>query len=363
MNNKQLFAIFAVAIVVVAAVGIGVYAMNNKENHGDRTVTDSRDRTVTVPYEIESILCIKSCSLELVSWFDSVKKVNAIDSNDAITGDKTYTQVYKSTFSGLKTVTISNAEEIISLKPSIVISSTVSVADLDKEQETYGVPVYAINADLEFGSSAWYEQITRLGVLLKEEKRATELTDGVKGIIKDLQKSSVKDVSAYACGMMFYGKGTFLKTSGTGDYLPFDYSGVTNIMPTSPSGNKQPYNTTIENVLAADFDYIFIDGSNLTSVVTEINGYISTTTLGDKQAITDDNVYKVMTYKNWGTQWDNQLINCAYVAKTVNIDGYSWSFEDKANEIIQLFYKGTTATYKTIAAGETSGGCGHVSLS
>lgn len=360
MEKNKTIAFVAVLVLVVAAIGVGIFVLNNDESAGDRTVTDSRGREITVPNDIETIFCSNCCSLELISWFDSVDKVCGIDSNDTITGNKTYTQVFKDEFSKLKVITVSNAEEVIALGPTVFISSTVSVEDLNNEQNTYGIPVYGINADLEMGSEDWFTQIIKLGKLLKEEDRAKELVDGVKSLIGDITSKKVTNVNGYACGMMFYGAGNFIKT--TGDYLPFDYSGVKNVMPTNKAGTKQPYNTDIESILATDFDYIFIDGSSVPTTVDQIKTAINETTLGNKDAIKNGDIYKVLVYKVWGTQWDNQLINCFYVADTVNGDSYSWSFEDKANEVLELFYGDNAPSYSSIAAGESNGGCGKVIL-
>jgi len=69
-----------------------------------------------------------------------------------------------------------------------------------------------------------------------------------------------------------------------------------------------------------------------------------------------------MVYKCYGTNWDNQLINAYYVASITKAELYSWNFEDKANEIIQLFYPDSTMTYSEIANGQTGNGCSKVTL-
>jgi hypothetical protein len=51
-----------------------------------------------------------------------------------------------------------------------------------------------------------------------------------------------------------------------------------------------------------------------------------------------------------------------FVASKLNGDLYSWNFEEKANEIIQLFYPDTTMTYSDIVDGQTGSGCGKVTL-
>lgn len=358
MNKNHIIAMVIVAVVVIAAVAVGISQLGNNGDEGDKTIVDSRDRVVTIPDEIDGMICLSSCSLELVSYFDAMEKVIALDKSDKIIGAKTYTQVYSSFLSALPVVDSGNAESIIQLSPSIVISSTIDVADLDQMQATYGCPVFAINADLEFGSEAWFSQIEALGKLFSEESRASEIVQGVKGIISDITSKKVSGVSGYTCGMMFYGQGTFLKTSG--DWLPFDYSGVTNVMSRSTDGvGAQPYNTEIEQVLSKDFDYVFIDGSRYQDVLNEMKGYIETTTLGEKQAVVNGDVYKVLVYKNWGTQWDAQLINCLYVASVVG--DYDWSFEDKADEVLKVLY-GSDVSFGYSDIVKAQGGCMKLSL-
>ena len=345
-------------MVVIAAAAVGISQLNNNEEDGDKTIVDSRNRTVTVPGNIDSVICLSSCSLELVSYFDSVKKVAAIDKNDKIVGTKTYTQVHKDLFSSLPVVDSSNAESIIELSPSIVISSTIDVAALDQMQTTFGIPVFAINADLEFGSETWFTQIESLGKLFSEESRAKEIVKGVKDIISDITSKKVSGISGYTCGMMFYGAGSFLKTSG--DWLPFDYTGVANVMNRSTSGvGGQPYNTEIEQILSKNFDYVFIDGSNYENVLKEMKGYIDSTTLGEKKAIQNGDVYKVLVYKIWGTQWDAQLINCLYVASIVG--DYGQNFEDKADQVLKVLYGSNVKfTYSDMA--NAQGGCKKLSI-
>jgi hypothetical protein len=80
------------------------------------------------------------------------------------------------------------------------------------------------------------------------------------------------------------------------------------------------------------------------------------------EAISKGEVYKTLVYKSWGTNWINQLINVYYVASVMHGDEFEWDFEDKANEIIQLFYPGTEITYSDIASAQSGGGCGKVPL-
>ncbi|MBR2255102.1 MAG: ABC transporter substrate-binding protein [Candidatus Methanomethylophilaceae archaeon] len=359
MERKTLIIVGIAAVaVVLIALAAGV-VLNNHGDDGPKelTVTDSRNRTVTVPGDLERILPLNSCSLELVSYFDSLNKVVALDSNDQITGNKTYTMVNKSFLEGLPKVDGSSYEAIIATSAQLIITSTIDAGQLDDLQSKTSIPVFAINADLEFGDEAWFDQIETLGKVLGEEKRGKEIADGVKDVISKITSKKVDGVKGYTCGMMFYGKGTFLKTSG--DWLPFAYSGVENVMPSSTAGvGKQPYNTTIEQVMAKDFGYIFVDNSNKAAVIDEMKGYISDQGLSN-DAIKNGDVYGVLTYKQWGTQFDAVLIDCLYVAKTVNPDAYSWDFVSEADKVLNLLY-GSGFTYSDMVKNQDA--CGKIAL-
>ncbi len=358
MNNNKIIAVVAVVIIVLAGIGIAYVATRGNSVDGD-TITDARGREVVIPDEIDSILCIKSCSLQLVSFFEAVNKVQYIDINESFTDkNRTHTFVLSGLLQGLPVVDPNDAEQVIAAEPDIIISSTVSISDLNNEQRKYGVPVFAINADVEFDSDIMFNQIIQLGKLLGEEERAQKIVDGIKSMIGDITDNvePVEGLTAYSCGMMFFGPGTFLKTSG--DYLPFIYSKVENVYP-SVSG-KQPYLTDIETLVSKNPQMIFIDGTSLTSCLKYINDNMGILSAVD--AIADWNVHKTMVYKDWGTNWLNQLINVYYVASVVHSGELDWEFKDKADDIIQLFYPGTDVTYSDLANAQTGGGCGPVPL-
>ena len=363
MEKTKIYALVAIAIVVIAAIGVVYILTNNGENEpSETTVTDALGRTVNILQQLDSIYCIGACSLRLVSYFDAVEKVQAIETAGTFNtlDDQTYYLINKAKFSALPQVA-TTPEAILNLNPSVIITSTAEdAATADTLQDQTGIPVYVINADLEFGQD-FYNQITSLGTLFGEQTRAAELNEGIANMISDITSKSTtaSTESAYACGMFYYGGASFLKASG--NYLPFDYSNIPNAI--EPAANGQPYTITLETLIAANPDYIFIDSIGLNTCVNSINEDINANTgLEDVSAVTNNNIYSTMVYKCYGTNWDNQLINVYYVASVMNANLYSWNFQDKANEIIQLFYPGTTMTYSDITAGQTGNGCSAVTL-
>ncbi|TFG28421.1 hypothetical protein EU527_17320 [Candidatus Thorarchaeota archaeon] len=364
MEKNKIFAIVTITVIITATIGaVYIFTQNMAPpQETETTVTDALGRTVNIPQQIDSIYCIGAASLRLVSYFDAVEKVQAIEPEGTFNTqiDQTYYLINNATFSTLPKVA-TTPEAIIALNPNLIITSTAQdAATADTLQAQTNISVYVINADLEFGQ-AFYDQITSLGTLFGEQTRATQLNEGIANMISDIvsEATITTNESAYACGMFFYGGASFLK--GSGNYLPFDYSNITNAI--DPAANGQPYTITLETLIAANPDYIFIDSIALTSVIDSINGYIDAMTgLENVSAVVSNKLYSTMIYKCYGTNWENQLINVYYVASVVNGHLYSWNFEEKANEIIQLFYPGTTMTYSAIAAAQSGNGCSEVTL-
>ena len=358
MNNNKIFAIAAVVIIVLAGLSIA-YVLTRDNGTEGNTIIDARGRAVEVPDEINSILAMKSCSLQLVSFFDAVNKVTYLDGTlgggeNLADPNRTHTFVLNDLFKDLPSVDTGNLEKVIETNVDIIISSEVSVSALNEYQKKTGIPVFAINADVEFDSPIFYDQLRSLGKLFGEEDRAEELIAGIKTMISDIYDnvSPVEGISGYICGMNYYGAGTFLKTSG--DYLPFKYSKLNNVMP--PKIGGQPYDTDLETVIEKNPHIIFIDGMGLASVKSYFSAHYGMLKL--MAAFSEDGgIYTTMIYKNWGTNWVNLLINVYYVASIVHSDEFEWDFEDKADEIIQLFYPGTDVKYSDLADAQAGEGC------
>ena len=173
MEKNKMFAIVAIVIVLIAATGV-VYILTsnmNNNNQSETTVTDALGRTVDIPDKIDSIYCIGACSLRLVSYFDAVEKVHAIEPPGTFNtrDDQTYYLINKAKFSALPQVA-TTAEAILELNPSVIITSTAEDnATANNLQTQTNIPVYVINANLEFGD-AFYNQLTALGTLFGEER-------------------------------------------------------------------------------------------------------------------------------------------------------------------------------------------------
>jgi ABC-type Fe3+-hydroxamate transport system, periplasmic component len=364
MKSNKIIAIMAIVIILATGI-VGIYVLNKSDDTDANTITDMRGRKVALPETIDSIICFSSCSLELVSYFDAVEKVSFIDTNEyrMTPTDRTYYYTMKEKFQNLERIDPGNSEIVSGTGADLIIASTIEVQTLNDRQNEYGIPIFAINADLEFGPE-FDRQLRLLGKLFGEEDRAEEIVSGIARFISDIVDNVPEsyDIRGYACGMNFQNAtvNAFLRASG--DYLPFEYSKITNIFESNSSGSppKQPLPVGVEVVLDRSPDYIFIDGVNLSVSKEYLKDRLAIFT--EKTNAVPDNVYKVMIYKSWGTNWENQLINAYFIADIIHGDVLDWNFEEKADEILRLFYRDAAVSYSDLASVQTGGGCGKISF-
>jgi iron complex transport system substrate-binding protein len=296
-------------------------------------------------------------TLRLVGYLQATDKIIAVE--DVGHGrEKTpyeffWMATYRIAFPGLRELpsigSAENQEGIIAAAPDLIISSAVDVGKLDQLQLTLGIPVFAVNVDVElYDTDLFFPQLVKLGNILGRESRAEELVDGIQAALADIERraSGVQEPKrAYAGGMMFYGPADLLRT--TGDYLPFDLAGVENVMPSNPTGNKQPYMTSLENLIAAAPDYVFIDAANQKL---SKSGFLDNRKVLEELvgAFKNQEAYNTFVYKYYGTNWENQLINVYLVGKTLYPDLYAdISVKEKAEEIWEMFL-GVPLDYDTV---------------
>lgn len=312
------------------------------------SLTDGHGRTVTVPADTEKIIALDAGALRLLCYMGAADRVIAVE--DSGHGrEKTATDffalaTYRIAYPTLRKLpsigSKENHEGIIAAGPDLIIASTPDVDVLNRLQKVTGIPVFGVNVDIELDDPDFFcSQLRMLGKVLGKQERADELVSGIDAELADLEiraSKLSKPENAYAGGMMYYGPADLLRT--TGDYLPFSLSGTTNVMPSSPAENRQPYMTSLEDLITAAPDFVFIDAANINL---SKKGFETNRNVLEEQvpAFKNRQVYSTFVYKYYGTNWENQLINVYYTGKILYPELYSdIKIEDKAEEIWALFF-------------------------
>jgi iron complex transport system substrate-binding protein len=357
--------VLIVFCIVLSAIITPIFATpiaEQQPNGKTLLITDLRGRKVSVPSDIQSIIALEANSLRLLSYFKSIEKVIAVE-DTGHAREKTFHQffnlaTYRIAFPQLRELpsigNSSNHEAIIAAAPDMIFSSTADVGQLDQLQQILGIPVFGIDADIELNDlEKFLDQFRIVGDVLGEEARAEELILGINGIIEDVAARTARlqeGKRAYAGGMMYYGAADLLRT--TGDYDPFDFTGTINVMPTNPANNKQPYLTSLEELISRNPSYVFVDAAN--EMLSKGGYLVNKAVLEDTvAAFRNRDVYTTLVYKYYGTNWESQIINIYYIGKILYPDLYTdVVVEQKAEAIWKLFFNIPLA-YSTVAELQT----------
>ena len=358
VERRKIVTLIVAIILAVPAAAIIFY--NNDGSVEGITVTDMRDRTVTVPNDVDRIVCLSAGSLRFVEYLGAVDMVVGIDNDDGSVNARYYKATYRIAHdvTGIKNVgSEDNFNDIIGTNAQLIISSKTDKETLDSLQDKTGIPVIGINAEGSntVGGDVFNRNIELLGKVLGKESRAKELIDGVASMVSEIEgmrdsSKTLADMTCYIGGMFYYKEGGLYRTSG--NFEPFTLVGVTNVMPDKNNGN--PYTTDNKELVKADPRYIFIDSmtADSTSKQTfdEERGI-----LGGIAAVKDGNIYSLFVEKYYGTNWESELMNAYYIGNLLDPTTFDYDVKEKMGAVLKLFYIGSDMTLDDLVEKQGSG--------
>lgn len=356
--NAKVIAIAVVAVLVVAGAGFGIYQLTkDSDSKGDRTVTDIRGREVSIPGDVQKVVCVSAGALRMVSYFD-IDKVVGIDSMDKGTSGSaanynlaTYRVAYADKIKDKTDVgDASNFKAMIDTGADVIFTTTEGVETLNNIQEKTGIPVIGLRAEVYFdldSMNIFAQQMRLIGKVLNMDDRAEELVKGMNDLFTELEnyKLSAKGSDlkkSYVCGLMTGMSGNFYKT--TGHFLPFSTTVGLNI---APDVAQSPYIINQKDIVDQDPAFMFIDISNYASCVGTMK--TDSATLGEISAISGEQVYTLLPYKYYNTNYENELIDCFAVGKIIAPGVYDYDLNEKGNAILKLFFPSSSITMQSYA--------------
>lgn len=313
-----------------------------------KTITDSLGRKVEIEKTPKTIVAIGAGTLRLLTYMGLDDKIIGVEKFEQRTADaKPYTvAIGKKKLDSLPMIgeggkpgLLPNFEELISLKPDIIIVSVYTgFKNIDTIANKTNIPVLS----LAYGKGKNFEQISYidganssfkvLGEVFGKEKRANELILGTIKLRDELKNMQIKqNKSMYIGALRHKGQRGIIATDFT--FFPFELLGLKNIF----TGDKKVGSTFIqkEALLEKNPDIIFLDIGGLEKIKVDI-------------AKDKDFYNSLKAFKNKNTIWlyhnnfystclCNLILNAYVIAdrlghKKINID-------DKANEIYTLFFK------------------------
>ena len=335
--KKTTSLVLAAVICFVMLAGCGAKITTNGNA---RIITDGAGRQVEVPEKVESIVCVGVGALRYTCYMGAADLVVGVEDYEVKPGmTRLYNYVNFNKFKDLPVIGTNGqpyTEEIINLTPDVIVMSKSASVEADDLQSKTGTPVVVVpGSDTTLDQNA-YDTIRILGELYDMQTRATELTDYLKGIQKDLDDRT-KDIpdsskpSVYVGGVSFKGHHGFEGTEA--GYGPFQLIGAKNLADTT--GQNGAFNIDLEQVLSWDPDIIFLDfnGMNLFKEDYAKNpAYYNSLA-----AVQEGKVYSQISFRSSASNLETALADAYYAACVM----YPEQFKDvdpvaKAGEIFEM---------------------------
>lgn len=318
--------VFFLSAVLCMSLFIG--CVTTGENIGDtRTITDGAGRQVEVPETVRSIVCVGVGALRYTCYVGAQNLVVGVEDYETKPGmDRLYNYVNYEKFKDLPVIGTNGvpyAEEIIHLAPDVIVMSKYASVEADELQNRTGTPVVVVPGSDTTLDDAAYETIRIMGQLYGMEQRATELTNYLKGIQKDLY-SRTKAIpeeekpSVYVGGVSFKGIHGFEGTEAF--YGPLELINAKNLANTT--GQTGAFNIDLEQVLSWDPTILFLDFNGLELIRED---YAKNPAYYEAlSAVQNGWVYSQISFRSFASNLETALADAYYAASVI----YPRQFQD-----------------------------------
>ncbi len=352
---KRFIAMLLALVLTLSLTACGVQGV---PADGSTLVTDMVGRTVTVtPGSYKRVVCIGAGALRMYSYIGDVSLLCGVEDIDNVNAEgrpamfdsvaRPYVLAYGDTFNTLPSCGVggpmaqaAEAEKILSCDPDIVISEFEDADKMNALQEQLGVPVITLSTG---GQGVFDEKfkgsMELLGKVFDRQQRATELITFI-----DEQRAAIEQLAAtvpeedrpavYICGLGNWGTTNHLMTAE--NYISFKIAGVKNVVSGLGMEGVGPIEEEKFVDLSQQMDIMIMDAAAVKNIKPL---YAEDPTIFDTcKAWQNGEVYLQMAFNAYYTNYELNLINTWFIAKTV----YPEVFKDvditaKTNEITKMF--------------------------
>ncbi|AKB53821.1 Iron(III) dicitrate-binding protein [Methanosarcina barkeri MS] len=376
-NNNKLYKIIFIGILIAALVVTsgcadkstsdtnqngsspsetsGVSDADKAAESGEFTLTDGYGREVTIPENVEQVVCSGAGCLRYLVYLqaqDDVVGVDSLEKEESAFEGRPYALANPQ----LKDYPLigefrgnDDPEKIIAISPQVILktgtsgqSTASNGADADALQNKTGIPVVMFpygSLKNEEQKSEIYSSLRIMGQVVGKQERAEEVINYINATMQDLENRTAdipesERKTAYIGGVSMAGAHGIISTEPA--YPPFLWVNANNVA----SGMGADHADIAKEALVDwDPEYIFIDIGTL-QVGNEgaIGELKNDTSLSGLSAVKNKKVYGVIPYNYYSTNYESVLANAYFVGKVL----YPDRFEDidpeaKADEIYTFF--------------------------
>ncbi|MFN2267985.1 MAG: iron ABC transporter substrate-binding protein [Desulfonatronovibrio sp.] len=314
-------------------------------------ITDSMNRELTIPHQIDRVICSNSGCLRLLTYLQAHDRIVAVDSIE-VKGSPIDARPYAIANPQFKDYPIfgefrghDSPELIAGLDPQPQVMFKTYAArsgGVDTLQDKINIPVIGLGyGNLTHGREELNQSLHLVGKALGVEDRAQEVISYFNDLQKDLEKR-VADIpedqrpSCYIGGLGQRGPHGFQSTEPS--YAPFEFLGAKNVagLLSTPEKRVSHANVAKEKILIWDPEIIFVDISTMRldqagNALDQLKNDPAYQSLG---AVQSGKVYGVFPYNSYTQNFESIFANAYFMGKIL----YPEQFADidpmqKAEEI------------------------------
>ncbi|MBP3420623.1 MAG: ABC transporter substrate-binding protein [Marinifilaceae bacterium] len=347
-----LMAIFtAVLVLLVKRAHSGVTSPIIKE----RIIEDIYGRQVSIPEEVDSIVCLKASAIRLVCYAGGADRICGVEECEL--RGAPYTHLFANPeLRGLKSVGPmmgGDAELTIIADPDLIFLTCSTPEEADFIQRRCRVPVLCLDyGDLWRERAKFDTSLRIIGEALGTQLRVDSLITYIDSQISELERRVVETNSLkesrgiYVCGISY--KGTKGATSTDPYYAALQFLHTPNIASGVDPSIVSAVNGTIvnlEQVALWNPDVIFVDHDGLNMVMDDLR----------RIRLDSAELHTIWPYNNVHSNFEVMLINSWYMGKVLYPDRFKdISIDEKRNEVLDAFLHAPVGDSLVAAWGELS---------
>lgn len=312
----------------------GQSGQSGQEAGETRTVTDMFGREVTLPKNIERVVCIGSGALRLYSYIGDMSKLCGVEECEYgyLISVRPYQMVNEELFKSLPSIGAGgpqgtpDAEALLAADPDVIFSLyTLDIAAMDELQQKTGIPVVV----LSYGETEVFDEdvlasLTLMGNILGKKERAKELSDYIAAMQMDLAKRTMnipdaeKKTVYLGCQSNYGNHGI---GSSTANYSLFNAVNAKNVLDLHGYTGYQGA-LDLEAILTMNPDVMILDAGGLSILKEE---YKENKAVFDSlMAFRNRKVYVQMPYNAYFTNLEIAYADAYFIGKTL----YPNQFDD-----------------------------------
>lgn len=324
-------------------------------------VTDMIGRKNTISLEASKrVVCIGAGALRLYSYLGDKENLVAVEDIERSVGsnvfekvsrpyydiNKEYYKTLPSCGKGGPQAQQAEAEKILSVAPSLIISEYGDVSKADALQEQVGVPVVVVS----YGKKSVFDDnvknsLTLLGQVLGKEEKATRLNAYIqdsetelKGKAQGVAEEDKKSIYIGCLGN--WGTQDIYSTSSS--FPLFEVSSIKNAVTSSVTVNNGKLEE--EAFLSLNPDRIVLDSAGLARFKTTYES--DSSKFDELKAFKDGEVYLEMPFNAYYTNLEIALMDSYFLASVAYPEVYKdFNLEQKYTEIGEAFLGADCYTY------------------